>query len=111
MSNETNDGSPLTDGTEQTLATISAPGSYVFRINLTPLALGDRIVLRQYGESRTSESALLLVYETAFSDAQVEVLKVGPPIDVATNGQCRFTMELTNGTNRTLVWSARDLAS
>lgn len=111
MSNETNDGSTLTDGTEQTLATLTAVGNYVFRINLTPLALGDRIVLRVYGESRTSESALLLAYETAFSDVQIEVLKPSPPLDVATNGQCRFTMELTDGSNRTLVWSVRNISA
>ena len=75
------------------------------------MVAGDRVVFKALGESRTSETALLLLYEVAFSDAQVEVLKDSPPVATPANGQCQFTLEQTDGTGRVFEWSIIDLAS
>ena len=108
---ENTSGSKTSDGTVQTLATISDAGVYVLRVDTALLALGDRVVLRIKSESRVSETALLLLYEAAFSDVQIEVLKDSPPVAVPTSGQFRATLELTHGTNRVFEWSIIDLAS
>lgn len=97
--------------TEHTLATITAAGVYVLRVDTSNMVVLDRLVLRAKTESRTSETALLLLYESAFSDIQIEVLKDSPPVASPASGQCRFTLEQTDGTGRVFEWSIIDLAS
>ena len=104
-------GAETTDGTEETLATVTAAGIYVLRVDTTIMALGDRIVIRAKTESKVAESVALLLYETAFSDVQIEVIKDSPPIAVPASGQVVFTLELTAGSNGEYDWSIIDLAS
>ena len=75
------------------------------------MVAGDRVVLQALAESRASETALLLIYEAAFSDVQIEVLKDSPPIASPASGQTRFILEQTDGTGRVYEWSIIDLAS
>lgn len=97
--------------TEHTLATITSAGVFVLRVDTSNMVVGDRLVLRVKAESRVSETVLLLLYETAFSDVQIEVLKDSPPIASPASGQCSFTLEQTDGTARVFEWSIIDLAS
>lgn len=97
--------------TEHTLATVTAAGVYVLRVDTSNMVLGDRVVLRAKTESRVSESVALLLYEGPASDVQIEVLKDSPPVAVPASGQVVFTLEQTDGTGRVFEWSIIDLAS
>lgn len=111
VAENTSGSQTATIDTEHTLATITAAGVYVLRVDTTNMVADDRMVLRAKTESRVSETALLLLYEVAFSDVQFEVLKDSPPIASPASGQCRFTLEQTDGTGRVFEWSIIDLAS
>ena len=100
-----NGAQTATIDTEHTLATITAAGIYELRVDTATMVLGDRVVLRTKGESRASESVVLLAYESAFSDVQIEVLKIAPPLAVVASGQGVFTLEQTDGTGRVFEWS------
>lgn len=112
VTENTNGSQTATVTTEHTLATITDAGVYVLRVDTALMAVDDRVVLRVKSESRVSETALLLLYEAAFSGIQIEVLKDSPPIAVPANGQVRFTLEQSHGaTGRVYEWSIIDLAS
>lgn len=111
VAENSNGSQTATIDTEHTLATITTAGVYVLRVDTANMVVLDRVVLRAKTESRVSESTLLLLYEAAFSDIQIEVLKDSPPVASPASGQCRFTLEQTDGTGRVFEWSIIDLAS
>lgn len=111
VAENTSGSQTATIDTEHTLVTITAAGIYVLRVDTTNLAAGDRVVLRAKTEARSSDTAAKLLYEAAFSGAQIELLKDAPPVAVPASGQVVFTLEQTDGTGRAFPWSVLDLAS
>lgn len=103
---ENNNGSTTTDGTEQTLATITTEGNYQFRIDLDNMVNGDSIEIRLKVEARTAESTAKILYLITLSHDQGEVaIHESPWVAVVTNGQLIVTLKRTGGSDRTYVWS------
>lgn len=94
-------GSQLTVlSTEHTLLDTTDPGTYALVVNLTPLALGDTVVLRIYGRAAVANTPLAFLQ--AYSNA------LGTPLSqsfhiIAPYG-AKFTITQTAGSVRTFEW-------
>ena len=99
------EGATLADGTEQTLATITANKYLQFAINTTPMQAGDTLKVRWYMKIKSDGTLARFQLETYSDDQTVEPLspvKSSGPFWVAT--EARLTIEQTAGTNRTYQW-------
>lgn len=104
---QTNNGSQTTTvSTEHTLATVTAAGVYVLRVDLSPMLNGDRVVLRVKTKTLAGSTSRLEfsgVYEHVQADPNV----VSIPVPVA--HEVVFTLQQTAGTSRTFDWSVLSL--
>ena len=96
-------GDTLTDGTEKTLATITAAGTYVLVVDLGPMVNGDVIEFRIKTKVRTGSTAYEAYY-AAYAHAQGNnrnkySLPVPSPFSFAA------TIKRAAGTDHTYNWS------
>ena len=92
----------LTTGTEtQFGANATTNASYVLKVNLANMALGDAVLLRIYTQDIPS-GALTLTWSGSFSNIQTcpLVLSLPTPSDIS----LRATITQTAGTGRTFNW-------
>jgi hypothetical protein len=101
-----------TVGTEHTLLDVSAIGSYLLSVDLTPMAANDIVELR-VKKLFKSAGSLVVVYYDFWTDAQIadDAGKVGVPVVCAftTSPSLRFTLKQTAGTSRTFDWLVEQL--
>lgn len=99
------EGSTLTDGTEQVLATITANKYLQFSINLTPMASGDTLKVFVYKKVKSTGTLARFHVET-YTDAET----TDPESPVKDSGpfwspnQFRVSIQRTAGTDRTYDW-------
>jgi hypothetical protein len=103
---ENTSGSTTTDGTEQTLATITSAGNYQFRIDTDNLANSDAVEVRIKVEARSSESTAKVLYKQTFAHDRGEaVIFDFPWVAIPASGQYVVTLKRVAGTDRAYPWS------
>ncbi len=90
------------DGTEQTLAALTANKYYSAHVNLSEMAASDITILRLYIKVLTG-SAYALYWKETYNDAQTdqEIIFIPPQPSV---WAWKLTLEQTAGTNRDYEW-------
>ena len=104
---ESTSGNATTDGTEQTLATVTAAGTYVLYLDTANMASGDALEVRAYVMPKTAETERLLYGPKSgmtFWDVQEEPMKVTVPVNIIASASVRFTIKRIAGTDRTYKW-------
>ena len=99
-------GSQTTDGTENSLVSGTASGTYVLTLETVNMADGDVLEIRGYhkpGASATKRQNFYL----ALSNTQGDPGFISPPIP--TEGYVEFTIKRTAGTDRSYKWSVLNL--
>jgi len=97
MATSNTDGSQTATGGEDTLATITASGSFVLGLDANAMALGGELIVRVKLKVR-EVGTTRLAYEATYS--HVQGLPVILSIPVASTNEIVFTIEQTAGTNR-----------
>jgi hypothetical protein len=89
-------------GTEHTIADITTPGSYIYKVNATPMLTGDVLELRVKGKV-IAAGALVGDQKKTLSDAQGADTAhwVSRPFRVDTGLDARCTLKQLSGTGRT----------
>lgn len=90
-----------TDGTEQTLATLTGNKSYVFEIDLALLANGDTIRILVYGKT-LSGGTEHIHRDVSFANIQGEPIKQFEPI--ASDISTRITITRSGGSDHAYPW-------
>ena len=93
-------------GTEHTLATGNASGTYVLTLETSAMADGDVLEVRGYDKPGGSATARQLFYYS-LANAQSNPAHISPTI--ITEGFVQFTIRQTAGTGRTMNWSVLNL--
>jgi hypothetical protein len=101
---EITSGTTLADGTEQTLDTRSAAGTYLIAVDLSAMVSGDVVTLRVKDKVLSGGSAVT-AFEQTYRGAQTEDVVYSEPVPAA-HGTV-FTLQQTAGTNRSFPWSVR----
>jgi hypothetical protein len=90
-------------GTEDVLvAGATTNATYVFKADLTNMVNGDIIECRIYTKALTG-STLHLAWKGAWSNAQINPIKISPPI--ASDFSVKVTMTQQAGTGRAVDWA------
>lgn len=94
-------GTVTTDGTEQTLATLTTNSVKTWVLDLGALQNGDEVVTRIYTITLAAGTERKL-FEVPWRHAQAlpEKQSIPVPSDVSV----RFTVQLTAGSNRSIPW-------
>lgn len=94
-----------TVSTEHTLggSGITTNGTYVCRVDLGNLALGDDLALRVYTKTRTADT-LRLEYETRIKHVPQFKNITSPAIPIG-SGEVQFRLEQLAGTGRAFPWT------
>jgi len=90
------------DGTEQTLAALTANKYYSAHVSLANMAAGDTTVLRVYIKVLTTSSYALYweeTYNNAQTDQEIIFIAAQPSV-----WAWKLTLEQTAGTNRNYEW-------
>lgn len=98
-------GTVTSDGTEQTLATITTPGSYELHVDMGAMANTEVVVLRMKKpvlSGGTTRSTQYLSYTASGSAAPEPTARVLGPIAVDTTLTC--TLQRTSGSARAHPW-------
>ena len=93
-------GTQVATGAEDTLADITATGTFTIYINRTNMALGDSAILRVKTKVLSGDTADLI--DQATLNIQSSVVVRSLPYD--SDQQLIFTLEQTAGTNRSYTW-------
>jgi hypothetical protein len=103
---ENTSGSTTTDGSEQTLATITTAGNYQFRIDVDNLVNDDEIEIRIKVEARAAESTAKVLYRIPLKHDQGEqCIFESPWVAIPGSSQYIVTLKRTAGTDRAYPWS------
>lgn len=103
---ENTSGSTTTDGSEQTLATITSAGNYMFRIDVDNMVNADAILIRIKVEARASESTAKVLYSQPVMHDQGEAAIIDFPwVAIPASGQYIVTLQRTAGSDRAYPWS------
>lgn len=105
-------GSQLTDGTEQTLATIVTPRVLLLVIDLDVMTdAGDIIVLRAKRKVLTGSASAQIYFAATFEGVDGgfpgETVQISIPMPTPFEGI--FTIERTAGADRTYEWSVESI--
>ena len=87
--------------TEHTLATVTAAGTFILTVDLSNMALGDKLTLRSKIKVR-STGATRLVDVGHYAHVQERLVAVSIPLPTVTESV--FTLEQTTGTGRVFEW-------
>ena len=93
-------------GTEDTLASGTASGTYVLTLETINMADGDIVEVRGYDKPGGSSTSRLSFYYS-LANAQSTPGHISPPI--LTEGYVAFSIKQTSGTARTFNWSVLNL--
>ena len=93
-------------GTELSLASGTASGTYVLSLETVNIADGDNIEVRGYDKPGGSATKRQL-FGYSLANAQTNTAHLSPP--VLTEGYAEFTLRHTTGAPRTLAWSVLNL--
>jgi hypothetical protein len=94
--------SALTIGTETQLGSNDTNnGTFILKFNSNNLALGDVLEARIYVQD-LSGGSLTQAWKATFANAQINNLKISPP--VASDISIQFTLKQIAGTGRTFTW-------
>lgn len=104
MATEQTSGQITTDGTEQTLATVTAAGAYQFQIDANALADDDEIEIRIYQKVRTGTTSRVMLGPFTLRHAQGEDDIWVAPALLAVH-EYKVTIKRTGGVDRTYDWS------
>lgn len=98
-------GSQLaTINTEHTLATVTAAGIYVLRVDLGNLAAGDAVELRVYVKARNATDPERLLHGPATYGPLAPDQKLTDSIPALSVGHFRATLRQVGGTARSWPW-------
>lgn len=75
--------------------------TYVLKVNLSNMALGDVVELRLYSED-ISAGSLVQCWKASFANVQISPLVLSPPTPSDINLKC--TIKQVAGTGRTYTW-------
>lgn len=92
-----------TIGTEHILASPTTNATYAFSVDCVNMVNSDQLELRCY--DMVDGSNYRQVWKGSFSNVQINVGKVSPPL--AVTAQAKFTLKQTAGTGRVFPWSVR----
>jgi hypothetical protein len=92
--------------TEHTLATVTTAGTYALSVDLSNLALGDKVTLRAKVKVRSTGTT-----RTAFTGtyAHTQENPVAISIPIPTVSECVFSLEQTDGIGRAFDWEVISL--
>lgn len=93
--------------TEHTLATITAAGNYILKVDTSAMTLGDKLVLRVKSKVR-STGTTRLEYSGTYAHVQGAPIKVSIPDSAVNELVC--TLEQTAGTGRSFDWAVVDMS-
>lgn len=93
--------STLTDGTEQTLSTLTDAGAYGFQIDCNAMAAGDAIDLRFYSKGNAAGTERLCLGPIGLVGAQAEAIKT---FTFGLTSHLKVTIQRVSGTDRTYPW-------
>lgn len=103
MAGENSSGTQTaTVGTEHTLATITAAGSYVLHVDLSNLVNGDAVELickTKVKSTSTARQLFRVIFSHAQADPNVQCVPVVSPHSV------EFILKQVTGTSRDFDWS------
>ena len=101
---ENTGGTLSANGTEQTLATITAAGTYQLVVDLSNMTLGDIVEIRIKVKVRSGSSSKC-VFLASYAHAQGAdgSIVISPP--VPSPFEFVATLEQVAGTNRNYIWS------
>lgn len=94
-------GTTLTDGTEQTVATLATNSVKTWAVDLGALQNGDEVVTRIYTTTLAAGTERKL-YEVPWRHAQA--LPAKQSIPVPSDVSVRFTVQRTAGSDRSIPW-------
>ena len=89
-------------GTEDTVATITAPRVLTFVVDLSALTWGDAVTLKVKRKTRSGDTVRVAYAET-FAGIQAEPIAISVP--VPSPHQAVFTITQEAGTPKTFPWS------
>jgi len=90
-------------GTEHTLATITAAGTYQLVVDLANLADGDTVELRIKVKTRSTSASQEVFYATFPHSQGTDEIKLAPPVPAP--HEFVATLKQTTGTGRAFVWA------
>ena len=104
---ENTSGSTNTDGTEQTLATITSAGNYQFRVSLKNMVNDDMLEFRIKVEPRASASTAEVLYFYCYKHAQGadSAIVDTPWVAIPASGQYIVTIKRVAGADHAYEWS------
>lgn len=97
-----------TVGVEQTVATLTGEGSYVLKLDLSAMAVGDTVYIRAR-EIVSSGGTLRLSEEQVLTGVQADGVSNTIPISVATGGTLSFRVLHSAGVSRSIPWAVVSL--
>lgn len=107
MATVNTNGTLTADGTEQTLATVTDGGTFMLALDLSNMALGDKILIRAsvklFSGEASSQFDERLFQQDQTSNPIVLMDPIPAPIEV------KYTLEQTAGTNRDFPWAVYEL--
>lgn len=98
-------GSTATDGTEQTLATITSANIFQLSIDVSVLVGGttpDILAIKEYGKARTGDTERLLKTYTLVGAQSEALFQTVPRVSPH---HIKYTMQRIQGTDRTYAWA------
>ena len=107
MTSVNTSGSVTTDGTEQTLATVTTASNFVVTIDVANMAAGDEVEMRIYGKARSGDTERLLHLWPILGDQSRDLWQ---SIPVASPHYLKATIKRVDGTDRAYPWAIYDLA-
>lgn len=92
-------------GTEHSLATPTAIGTYVAHIDTVNMVNGDLLELRVY--KKVDGTNYRQVWKGTYQHIQINLDKQTPPIEIGSlsGDQLKFTLKQTAGTGRVFPWN------
>lgn len=93
--------------TEHTLATVTAAGNYLLKVDSSAMALGDTLELRIKSKVRSTGTTRLMDMGV-YTNVQDSAIKVSIP-DSSVN-EVVVTLKQTTGTGRTFDWALVDMS-
>jgi hypothetical protein len=94
-------GTTTTDGTEQSLSSQTAGGTYIFGIDTNLMVNGDVIELRIYTKI-LSGSTKRVVYVATYTNIQGEPNKYSPPVLI--DNYVEVTLKRASGSDHAYDW-------
>jgi hypothetical protein len=91
-------------GTEHTLATVTAAGIYVLRVDINNLAANDIVELRVYTKARNGTDTERMIHGPATYGPIVPDQKLVDSVPIMATGDFKATLKQTAGTGRAFPW-------